>query len=452
MNQTSKILLLAGAAVSLGGTALAEQTAWSGTNADEVRAIVAEMLSDAQTRSSLLANGATAGYDKNFFLASADGNFRLNVSGIIQFRYLINFREDARTVGAPPAVAPVNDDFVSGFQTRRTKLNFEGNIFDPNLFYRVRGDFARDGGAAGGNFRLDFAYAGYKFDNGFTATWGQFRVPFNREELVGDQYQLAVERSVISSIFQEDYSQGVMLGWEGEQLRAAFAFTNGFRSRNTDIGNSGATKPADYALTGRLEWLFSGAWNDMKQFTSPQGSNFAGMFGAAIHWQESPDSPAVANRQRDLRYTADITVKGDGWNVFGAFHGAHTEQEFNVAPANGTTFDDFGFVAQGGVYVTDKFEPFIRYEYLLTDKDRGNGNTRNQHIIGGGFNYYMHGQAAKFSADVLYFINDTNLNVFTRAGVPGFGSGGSPLDSGNGLLSGDGRHQLAFRLQFQLLF
>ena len=434
MNQTSKTLLLAGATIGLGGAAMADQQAWSGVNADEVRAIVAEMLSDAQTRSSLLANGATAGYDKNFFLASADGNFRLNVSGIVQFRYIINYRENARQQ------APAHDDFSSGFQTRRTKLNFEGNIFDPNLFYRVRGDFDRNGGA----FTLDYAYAGYKFENGFTATWGQFRLPFNNEELVGDQYQQAVERSLISTIFQEDYSQGVMLGWEGEFLRAAGAFSNGFASRNTEFN----AKPADYAFTGRLEWMFAGAWSDFKQFTSPQGSNFAGKVGIAGHYQETRDDPTLpaATRQRDVRYTADVAVKGDGWNVYGAFHGAHTEAEDQAGNRN-----DFGFLAQGGLYITDKIEPFVRYEFLYPDRDRGAGNSNNLHALTGGVNYYFHGQAARFSFDTVWLISDTRNNAFTNAGVRGFGN---PIvnGSGLGLQPGTGKNQLAFRFQFQILF
>lgn len=440
MNQTSKMLLLSGAAIGLGGTALAaDQQAWSGVNADEVRAIVAEMLSDAQTRSSLLANGATAGYDKNFFLASADGNFRLNVSGIIQFRYIVNYRESGARNPLPPAA--VVDDISPGFQIRRTKLNFEGNIFDPNLFYRVRGDFQRNNG----NFNLDYAYAGYKFENGFTATWGQFRVPFNNEELVGDQYQLAVERSLISSIFGEDYSQGVMLGWEGEYLRAAVSATNGFASRNQDFN----AHNADYALTGRLEWMFAGAWNDFKQFTSPQGSQFAGKVGGAVHWEESRDDPAIANRTQNLRYTADASVKGDGWNLYGAFHGAHTADEVNPS------FDDFGFLAQGGIYITDKLEPFARYEFLYPDRDRtvnavtGTGGNRNLHVVTGGVNYYFYGQAAKFTFDTVWIINDSRFNDFTTGQAPGFVN---PINTGTGLLTGTGRNQLAFRVQFQLLF
>jgi hypothetical protein len=55
--------------------------------AEQVRGVVRDVLADSSTRSSLFPSGATAGYDRNFFVASADGNFRFNLEGQIQVRY-----------------------------------------------------------------------------------------------------------------------------------------------------------------------------------------------------------------------------------------------------------------------------------------------------------------------------------------------------------------------------
>ncbi|MHC4130325.1 MAG: hypothetical protein ACYSUA_19635, partial [Planctomycetota bacterium] len=43
--------------------------------ADEIRNLVSDVLADADTRSSLLQDGMTAGWDEHFFLASPDGRF-----------------------------------------------------------------------------------------------------------------------------------------------------------------------------------------------------------------------------------------------------------------------------------------------------------------------------------------------------------------------------------------
>ena len=63
MKHTKMILVLAGGALSVSGlNALADSTT---VNKDEVRAIVAEMLADAQSRSSLLQGQGNAGAHVN---------------------------------------------------------------------------------------------------------------------------------------------------------------------------------------------------------------------------------------------------------------------------------------------------------------------------------------------------------------------------------------------------
>lgn len=447
MSQTKSLVVLAGAALSLGGAAFAEQAAWSSANADEVRALVAEMMADAQTRSSLLQGGATAGHDGKFFLASSDGNFRLNVSGQIQFRYIATFLDDD---------APGVDDFDQGFQTRRTKLAFSGHVFDPNLFYKVQGAFRRDGGAGagGGDFQLEDAYVGYKWDNGWMARWGQFKLPFLREELVSSSKQLAVERSVVNEEYNQDYSQGIEAGWQGDWARFALAFSDGFASRNSDIG----ADPADYAFTGRVEFLLGGDWKQFEDFTSFRGSDFAWMIGVAGHYEKGPDIDGSSDPAQVIPgipwfalATADISVEGDGWNLFGAVIYQHFDNDQDGAAS--VDSDDFGFVAQGGVFLTEELELFGRYDHLLPDGDRGGavpvpGSTDDAFkTITAGVNYYMHGHAAKFTFDVAWYLDDTSS---TALGAIGLGPGG--LNSGTGLLPSTEENQFSIRAQFQLLF
>ncbi|HYE01658.1 MAG TPA: porin, partial [Phycisphaerales bacterium] len=158
-----KLVLLAGAALGLGGVAMAAEP--TTIDRDEVRAVVAEMLADAETRSSLLQGGASAGHDGKFFIASNDGNFRLNLGGQIQFRYIINFSDEDNAL--------TEDEFDTGFQTRRTKLDFTGHVINPNWTYRVLTNFDR----ANGNAFLEDAFVEYRFASGMRARWGQFKLP-----------------------------------------------------------------------------------------------------------------------------------------------------------------------------------------------------------------------------------------------------------------------------------
>lgn len=434
MSQTRWVNLIAGAAITLGavsGASADQGQAWSG-NSDEVRAIVAEMLADAETRTSLLQSGATAGHDDKFFLASGDGNFRLNVGGQVQFRYYLNFRNDDD--GA------ADDDFESGFQTRRTKLTFDGNVIDPNLFFKITGAFDRDEG----NFGLEDAYVGYQWDNGWQAQWGQFKLPYMREELVSSRYQLAADRSLMNEVFNQGWSQGVQLNYKAEDWQVLVAFSDGFNSQNSDFsvdrslaGNSFfASGESDWAFTGRGEYKFAGTWEQFKDFTSKSGSDFGFLLGAAAHYEGGDASSITAGGSYDfLGLTCDFSLEGDGWNLYAAAVG--TFADFN----EGYNGDDYGFLVQGGIMIPEtSWEVFARYDALLPDDEARALSSDDDWFstVTAGVNYYYSGHAAKFTADVQWFIDDLNALSVPNTGI--------------GYLGSDDENEFTVRFQFQLLF
>src|SRR5690606_9243328 len=107
---------------------------------------------------------------------------------------------------------------------RRTKLIFDGHLFGKDLEYKLQGNFDRDGGA----FELEDAYFTYQLGNGWGVTWGQFKLPFQWEELVSSSRQLAVERSYFNEVFTKGRSQGIMLGYESDAFRWDAAFSDGY--------------------------------------------------------------------------------------------------------------------------------------------------------------------------------------------------------------------------------
>lgn len=491
MSKTRRLTLLAGSAIAVtpalaahAEDAASQSEAWS--SQDEVRATVAEMLADAETRTSLLQSGGTAGHDGDFFLASSDGNFRLNVGGQIQFRYIINFRDNdfvLRDIEPPAGIGPEDSavlgaqqqNFETGFQTRRTKLIFDGHVFDPALFYKVQGNFS----SSTGNFVLEDAYVGYEFDNGFTIRWGQFKLPFLREELVSSARQLTVDRSLTNEVFNQGRSQGIELAYDTENWRAALAFSDGFRSANSEItadrtmaGNPGGLfadprgtsfltpgTESQWALTGRFEYLFAGQWNQFRDFTSGPDDDFGLMLGGAVHIEGgaqdhnafgvSPGGNIFG--QGDYFYaswTVDLSVEGQGWNAYFAAIGGHSDiSDIPVAlPAlpNATMetvrLNDYGFVAQGGWRVPNTdWEIFGRYDVLFPDGSgtrRSSNRAFNTLTIGG--NWYIHGHAAKFTADIIWFVDSVNQLSGTNTGIAYY--------------QDDDRNEVSFRLQFQLLF
>ncbi len=388
---------------------------------DEVRSIVAEMLADAETRSSMLQSGS-AGHDGHFFLADGAGNFRLEIDGQIQFRYIANFRDEDDST--------VQDDFEPGFTNTRTDLGFSGHIFDPNLFYRVSGNFDETGGL----FRLEDAYFGYNYGDGWTVLAGQMRIPILWEEMLNDRYALAVDQSVVNAIFNQGRSQGVWFNYTSDDWRMWFGFSDGVGSASTDF----AVDPADWALSIRAELKGAGEWDQFNSFSSAPGSEYAAKFGAAFHWQDGPNGSALITDGELGTYTVDIMAKGDGWNAFAAFVGLHTEMA-------GVELDDFGVVVQGGMFLPDSDnELFVRWDMVIPDDERTNDDNFN--TITFGVNHYMHGQAAKVTFDVAWYLDATTDNDLVNGMA--LGANGRRI----GLVSTDEDNQFALRLQFQLLF
>ena len=410
MNLKTQTLAIAALMTAAGGaTALAAPT-----TTDGVRALVAEMIADADSRSSLLQSGGTAGHNRAFFLSSADGNFSLNMSGQSQTRYTMNWNDDAAA-----------DDFTPGFNLPRTALRFEGQVFG-DFGYAVQGMFSRAGGA----FVLEDAYMHTDLGDGLTLLWGQLRMPVLWEDMLNEKYSLAADQSVVNAVFGQGRSQGIWLHQSNEDFRWWAGFSDGVASANTDFGAS----PADWALTGRIEYKAAGDWSQFNQFSSARGSEYAAKIAVAAHWQQSPDVPATSTTDV-FAYTVDAMVAADGWNAFAEFVGFRTD------PSGGTSTDDFGLVIQGGVFVSDDWEFFGRYDGVFADSARPGNDDFNTFTVGA--NYYLHGQAAKFTVDLNWFLNDTAGNDLV-SGIAGANS--------IGLTPSAAEDQIAIRAQFQLLF
>lgn len=405
-------LLACAAGLACSHTALAQAE-----STDQVRAAVAEMMNDAETRTSLLAAG-DAGHDGAFFIAGE--NFRLNIGGAIQFRYIASFRDDAN-----------DDDVSNGFQTNDTRLNFGGTVHKDWSFF-VEGKFDKDGGG----FTLLDAYAAYTFANGVGLGWGQVKAPILREDMTSDMKQLAVDRAPSTDFMRHDRVKAIWLSYAAEKWRTWITFNSGANTDNTDFN---AMSNADYAFSGRVEFLFDGQWSQFGDFTSPKGSDFGAMLGLAAHYQGPHNTPAFADVDTSVfLYSADIGLEGDGWNAFGAVIGRHIDADSFAGDAE---FDDFSFVVQGGVMLTDAWELFGRFDALMLDDDRGTSEDFFPFLTAG-VNHYFAGHAAKATLDLVYSFEKTGDLT---------GLGLLP-NTDQGLLGDTEEGEVVIRAQFQLLF
>jgi len=240
-------------------------------------------------------------------------------------------------------------------------------------------------------------------------------LPFTRESLVSDARQLAVDRSLIDYRLGLARSQGVEFTWAKDNTRAFIALSDG----SITLGGSDAalinqTPPwsamgndVDWSVTGRVEFLMQGEWEQFKEFTSPPGSKRASMFGIAVHAQNGErGGSGIPQDQRGL--TADFSMNFDGGSFFAS--GTIHNQE-NVLGSTGRVpnADWVGYVLQGSIYTTHTTELFMRLE--------GGGALQNSvggddvHIITSGANWYLDGQGLKITSDFGWSLGEISTQM-----------------------------------------
>lgn len=440
--------------------------------ASQIRGLVQDVLADADTRASLQDAGATAGWNKGFFLASPDGSFRLNLKGQVQFRWAANFRD------IPDSVTGQTERNY-GFENRRTKLTFSGHVIDPSLTFEVKPIFNRSSTSISSgdqtlsnrdvNGSIEDIWVQKSFGNGFSVRGGQFKAPFLREELVSSSSQLAVERSLVNDTFTTKFSQGIQVEWEQEMFRLQAFYGDGLRSNRvgpttgsgaaSDFGGAYLTdfqtNDTDWAFAGRAELKLAGNWKQFRDLTSFRGEEFGLLIGLGAMAQNiRPNTANSAGVEDMVGLTADVTVDFGGANLFG--YGVYREVGLNAERATRTggledSLGQWGFVVQGGFFVTEDVELFGRYEYGDTDTDQfrtasllADGETAS--IVTAGVNWYPLGYAntgIKWTTDLGFALDPV---------VDFNSSGGNWLSdqTGAGQSTSDG--QFVIRSQIQLQF
>lgn len=419
--------------------------------AEEVKSLVRDVLADAETRASLLAEGVNAGYNRGFFIRSNDGSAELRLSLINQIRYIHNHRDAGAAVGVK------EDTDQGGFQLRRTQVDFQGHFISPNWTYRLRLD-----SSDGGTIAAAWAWVGYKINDDWSVRVGQLKPSFLHEENVGGPNQLAAERSYTADYFTTDFSQGIQLTWQAaERLKLVGTFHTGSYSARTGFTGDGS----DLAFAARAEYLVVGedtkkGWRQFSDFNSWSGDQAAVLLGAAVNYEQGESggvAPAGVGRLPDiLKWTADVNAKVSGLSLFAAIVGQHFDVDAPLAtgvPTNLNSASQLGVVAQVAYFVIpDKFEPFVRYEWIDFDNVyyRNNagaiqspGATGSRNLTGAdqlsiltvGGNYYIKKHDAKLTLDLSYAFDPVPV-----------------ANTGTGLLQSVDGDQLALRAQLQFKF
>ncbi|WP_428389159.1 porin [Mucisphaera sp.] len=359
--KTLKIATCVALAASLTSQTLLAETTQA--ELEERVTILEEMLAERQAADDNAPDGSVnllTGYDKGFFIATPDDDFKLKLNGMTQLRYTFGSRDTTTTA----------KEEVSEFDLHRTRLGVSGNVYDPKLFFKVEGDFGR----SGGTFKLTDAYVGYKVNDNVKVRVGQFKEQLQRETLLSIKKLSAVDKSLVNGgIFPASLGrvQGADVEYKLDEHRFVITLSEGYQSRNTGIGDENA----DAAIAGRYEFKPFGDWKKLADFTSSPGDPNGLLFGIAGHAEEG----------KAFFATTDLTIQLDtGTNIFISFDW----QEIDDMEAH-------GLVIQLAQFIAEKVEPFLRYEYGGSD-----ASTADLNLLTAGANYYIKGHDIKLTGDV----------------------------------------------------
>lgn len=277
-----------------------------------------------------------------------------------------------------------NNDGIS-FEVERARLQFDGNAFRPWFKYFVQLDLADSVGDRDVtllDLRFDFEY-----NRAFVPRVGQYRVPFNREELTSTFALQFVERSSLNSEFEYDRDTGVGLWGE---LGKWFYYQGGIFQGDGE----GAPGDDDFDLLWALRVQVSPFGEDqaINVNFARRWSLAIGFAVAGINIKNGSDSETGGARFADFgegvasgqvfSISSDFSLKNPRFNIEGEYNGRITD------PAGFGSVYDHGVRIQAGVFLIQKIlEVAGRINFIDYDNEIGNRDARYEFTPG--INYYL---------------------------------------------------------------
>lgn len=341
----------------------------------EVKQLVKEVLNDADTRASLLENSVTAGYNNGFFMASEDGNFKLRVMGMIEFRYAVQLRDNSS-----------GDDGIQGFEIPAVRFGFKGHIIDPSWQF-----FIWDGqGSSSSTITALNAMITKVFNPNWSVTVGTTKVPLLREYLVSETLISFPDRTPLSNVFSEGYTEGIWINYKKDWLKAVLCISDGgsmYVASTSDVEAEGV------ALTLRGEALIKGDWKQAGDIEAWLGENPFLLVGAAVHYEKG-EYGTTTNEARQLSWTVDANLKYKGFSLMGAVMGKHIDETTK-------NYDKYGALVQGGLFLTQDLELIARYAWGDSDVD----GEDDLSIVSVGLSKFFKGHSLRLTGELGYALN-----------------------------------------------
>jgi phosphate-selective porin OprO and OprP len=329
------------------------------------------------------------------------GAAQVRISNRLQVRYTHDFPDETVTLPGTPGPG----DSRGSFRIRRTKFKIDGWFYRPWLGYELQTNWVAITGSNVGAL-LEDADINWDVTKGkrrFMVKFGQYKVPFGRQQLTSSTAQQLVDRSQVSDVYARGRDAGLQvwgrLWGDHVEWRAGMFNGNGLtRTVNdndafqynarvmwqpsgqhplaTGMGNSGPLfSEADFESTDKPIWALAANFESSDFHRTTSGVDF-----------------------KDTVFAFDGMFKFRGFSAAAEVYLREREPEPPSTGAAGETFHSNGYYVQAG-YLLDQrrtWEVAARWgSFDPTSLRSGDAQTE----LRGGVNYYYNRHVLKVQAD-----------------------------------------------------
>lgn len=306
---------------------------------------------------------------KGIGIVTADSSFSLNFQFRMQNRaaYVSKTEDD---------LSPESFEF----RVRRLRLKFDGFIYNPKLSYYIQLSFSRGDMDWRGtdnsvnnhspNVVRD-AVIFYKPIHNLRLSFGQTKLPGNRQRVISSGDQQFADRSIVNATFTLDRDFGFFAHYTTPYLILRGALTSG-EGRNSVTSNSGLS------YTGRMEVLpfgkFTGSNDyiegDLEREPKPKLSIAATYNFNDLALRQAGQLGNDLYQARSLKNTeVDILFKYRGWAWYNEFMTRHTNNAVTVNPTDTTklrtVYVGEGYLTQLSYLFKNNYEIAARYSTTI---------------------------------------------------------------------------------------
>lgn len=316
----------------------------------------------------------SVGYDKGFFVESADGAFSMKTQARVQFRY---------TFTSAAVEDPAGDDTrdnTSVLTVHRARLTFGGHAFTEDLAYKLQADFGR------GAVTLKDFYVDYRIAGDALVRFGQYKRPFSRQQITSSGNLEFVDRAITDRYYTAGRDVGLTIHNNYEkspEIEWAVGVFNG-AGENQVPADSG---PAVVARVGYNQ-------GDVKGYSEADLDGGPLRFGVGASALGFLNDIVVGEATLSgIRSELDYIVKVEGFSSTGGVYFSTVQDGEGLGDQ---TADAIGFHIQAGYTVNKMHQVAGRYS-LIAPEAEGAGNQQEASLV---YSLYRFGHGFKWQTDV----------------------------------------------------